>query len=94
MAQPTNTFDTYDGANSIREDLADVIYNISPTETPFMSNAAKGTATNTLYEWQTDSLADAAANAQIEGDDYAGDARTATVRLNNQTQNDRDWETL
>ena len=86
MAQPTNTFDTYDGANSIREDLADVIYNISPTETPFMSNAAKGTATNTLYEWQTDSLADAAANAQIEGDDYTGDARTATVRLNNYTQ--------
>ena len=48
MAQPTNTFDTYDGVNSIREDLADVIYNISPTETPFMSNASKGTATNTL----------------------------------------------
>ncbi len=86
MAQPTNTFDTYDGSNSIREDLADVIYNISPTETPFMSNAAKGTATNTLYEWQTDSLADAGANAQIEGDDYSGEARTATVRLNNRTQ--------
>ena len=51
-----------------------------------MSNAAKGTATNTLYEWQTDSLADAGANAQIEGDDYDGDARTATVRLNNRTQ--------
>jgi hypothetical protein len=62
MSQPTNTFDSYDGANSIREDLADVIYNISPSETPFMSNAAKGTATSTLYEWQTDSLADAAAN--------------------------------
>ena len=86
MAQPTNTFDTYDGANSIREDLADVIYNISPSETPFMSNAAKGTASSTLYEWQTDSLADTAANAQIEGDDYDGDARTATVRLNNRTQ--------
>jgi hypothetical protein len=86
MSQPTNTFDSYDGANSIREDLADVIYNISPSETPFMSNAAKGTATSTLYEWQTDSLADAAANAQIEGDDYDGEARTATVRLNNRTQ--------
>ena len=86
MAQPTNTFDSYDGANSIREDLADVIYNISPSETPFMSNAAKGTASSTLYEWQTDSLADTAANAQIEGDDYDGDARTATVRLNNRTQ--------
>lgn len=86
MAQPTNTYDSYDGANALREDLADVIYNISPTEVPFMSNASKGVATNTLYEWQTDSLADAAANAQVEGDDYDGDARTATVRLNNRTQ--------
>ena len=86
MAQPTNTYDSYDGVNSIREDLADVIYDISPTETPFMSNASKGTATNTLYEWQTDALAEVAVNAQIEGDDYAGQARGATVRLNNRTQ--------
>ena len=86
MAQPTNTFDTYDGVNSIREDLADVIYNISPTETPFMSNASKGTATNTLHEWQTDSLAAVAVNAQVEGDDYAGEARAATSRLTNYTQ--------
>ena len=86
MAQPTNTFDTYDGVNSIREDLADVIYNISPTETPFMSNASKGTATNTLHEWQTDSLASVAVNAQVEGDDYAGEARSATSRLTNYTQ--------
>jgi len=40
MAQPTNTFDTYD-AVGIREDLQDVIYSISPTETPFMSAAAR-----------------------------------------------------
>ena len=86
MAQPTNTFDTYDGANAIREDLADVIYNISPTETPFLSNASKGTATNTLHEWQTDSLAAVATNAQIEGDDYNGDSRSATTRLTNYTQ--------
>jgi hypothetical protein len=86
MAQPTNTFDTYDGVNSIREDLADVIYNISPTETPFMSNASKGTATNTLHEWQTDSLSAVAVNAQVEGDDYSGDARSATSRLTNYTQ--------
>jgi hypothetical protein len=86
MAQPTNTFDTYDGVNSIREDLADVIYNISPTETPFMANASKGTATNTLHEWQTDSLSAVAVNAQVEGDDYNGDSRSATTRLTNYTQ--------
>ena len=85
MAQPSNTFDTYD-AVGIREDLADVIYNISPTETPFMTNAAKGTATNTLHEWQTDGLRAAANNFQIEGDDYGGTAISPTDRLNNRTQ--------
>jgi hypothetical protein len=85
MAQPSNTFDTYD-AVGIREDLADVIYNISPTETPFMTNAAKGQATNTLHEWQTDGLRAAANNFQIEGDDYGGTAIIPTDRLNNRTQ--------
>jgi len=40
MAQPTNTFDTYDSIGE-REDLSDVIYNIAPTDTPFLSSAAK-----------------------------------------------------
>ena len=51
----------------IREDLADIIYSISPTETPFMSGVAKTSATNTTHQWQTDSLADVAANAAVEG---------------------------
>ena len=84
MAVPTNTVETYNRVG-IREDLADVIYNITPSEVPFMSNAAKGTASQTLYEWQTDSLEAAAANSQKEGDDYALDSRNATVRLNNHT---------
>ena len=59
MAAPTNTRLTYnvsDGdlaAIGIREDLSDVIYNISPTETPFMSGCGRDTATNTIFEWQT-----------------------------------------
>ncbi len=56
MAQPTNTFDTYDSIGE-REDLSDVIYNISPTDTPFLSSAAKVKASAVLHEWQTDSLA-------------------------------------
>jgi len=86
MAQPTNTFDTYDSVNAIREDLADVIYNIAPTETPFMSNASKGSATNTLHQWNTDALAAVAVNAQIEGDNVDGAALTDVVRLTNYTQ--------
>ena len=38
-------------AIGIREDIADIIYSISPTETPFMSGIAKTKATNTLHQW-------------------------------------------
>ena len=86
MAQPTNTFDTYDSIGE-REDLSDVIYNISPTDTPFLSSAAKTKATAVLHEWQTDSLAAAVTNNQvIEGDEVTIDALTATTRLSNSCQ--------
>ena len=86
MAQPTNTFDTYD-AVGIREDLQDVIYSISPTETPFMSSAAREQVKNTFHEWQTDALAAAVTNnAVIEGDDATLDAASATSRIGNYTQ--------
>jgi len=85
MAQPSNTFDSYD-ANGIREDLENVIYNISPEETPFYSNTQKVKATNTYHEWQTDTLRASTSNAHIEGDDTTAEARTATSRLGNYTQ--------
>ena len=46
-------FQTYQTVG-IREDLADIIYSIAPTETPFMSGVAKTKATNTSHQWQTD----------------------------------------
>jgi len=85
MTQPTNTFDSYD-ATGIREDLSDIITNISPEETPFYSACKKTKATNTLHEWQTDSLRASAANAHVEGDEITANARTATTRLGNYTQ--------
>ena len=86
MAQFGNTFDTYDSIGE-REDLSDVIYNISPTDTPFLSSAAKTKATAVLHEWQTDSLTAAASdNAVIEGDEVGIDAITATTRLSNSCQ--------
>ncbi len=85
MAQPTNTFDSYD-VKGIREDLENVIYDISPEETPFYSSLKKVKASNTYHEWQTDALRSSAANAHIEGDDTTGEARVATTRLGNYTQ--------
>jgi len=86
MAVPTGTTQTY-GVVGRREDLTDVIHDVTPTETPFMSAIGKGTAKNTFHEWQTDALASASAsNAVVEGDDPANDTITATVRLGNYTQ--------
>jgi hypothetical protein len=85
MAIPSNTFETY-SAVGIREDLADIIYNISPTETPFVSNVGKGSAKSTYHEWQIDSLDAAADNKAVEGDDAGAGAVTPTTRVGNYTQ--------
>jgi hypothetical protein len=86
MTIVSNTFTTY-SAKGIREDLSNVITNIAPEETPFQSNIGRETISNTLFEWQTDTLADAASNAQLEGDDVGSfDSVTATVRLTNYAQ--------
>jgi len=86
MAIVTNTFTTFD-AKGIREDLSNVITNISPEETPYMSNIGRESISNSLYEWQTDALAAAAANKQLEGDDITSfDSVTATVRMQNYAQ--------
>lgn len=87
MSQTSNTFDTFN-AKGIRESLSNVIYNISPEETPFMSNIGRENVKNTYFEWQTDSLAAASTtNAQIEGDDVSAyDSTSATTRIGNYTQ--------
>ncbi len=85
MGTPLNTRLRY-GAVGVREDLSNIIYNISPTDTPFMSGAGQGSCDNTLFEWQKDSLAAAAANQQIEGDDPGALAVVEPTRLSNYTQ--------
>jgi Family of unknown function (DUF5309) len=80
MTAPTGTY-LSSAAVGNREDLTNVIYRISPTATPFLSMASKGKATNTLHEWQTQDLASAAVNKQLEGDDATNKTVTASVRL-------------
>lgn len=86
MTVPTGTFQGYQAIGE-REDLADVVYDISPMDTPFMSNAKRGSASAVFHEWQTDSLDSASStNKAIEGDDAATNTAAPTVRLGNYTQ--------
>ena len=79
-------YDRY-SAIGAREDLSDVIYDISPTDTPIMSTIGKTKATSVTHEWQTDSLAAATtANALVEGASASEGTITPTTRLANLTQ--------
>lgn len=85
MAAPTNTYQSTAAVGN-REDLTDMIYRITPTDTPFMSMIGKGKAASTKHEWQTQALATPANNVAAEGDDASANTVTPTVRLNNYTQ--------
>ena len=93
MAQATNIFDSYE-AIGIREDLTDILTNISPEETPMLSRFGKGKAKDSYHEWQTDTLATAAKNKTIEGTDPDPAAITPTSRTGNWTQiSEKVWRT-
>jgi hypothetical protein len=86
MAVDTGTYLKYD-AKGLKEDLSNVIYDISPTDTPFMAGAAKGKASGTLFEWQVDSLAAVVTtNAVLEGNVSTFATPAATSRVGNYTQ--------
>jgi hypothetical protein len=91
MTQPTNVYSAYGASGTTgvgkgnREDLVQAVYDISPTDTPVLTALARSKAEAVLHEWTTHSLASAAANEKIEGDDATINAATAKTRLNNRT---------
>lgn len=87
MTKIAGTLNTY-GTVGIKENVSDAIYNISPKTTPFMSNAAKDEASQSLFEWQIDSLAAPDGNnAQLEGDNITSvSVSSTTTRVSNYCQ--------
>ena len=80
------TFTRYDAVGA-REDLSNVIYNISPQDTPIMSSIGKTSAKAVYHEWQTDALASVnTSNALVEGADATAATLSATTRIGNYTQ--------
>lgn len=72
---------------SRREDLTDIVTNISPNETPLLSMLKRGPAARqTLHEYSVDTFASASDNAQAEGADFAAVDLTAPTRATNNTQ--------
>ncbi len=90
MAQPTDTLDRYDLAtrgDNVREQLADRIYDVSPTQTPFMTTVGRGANSNDYFTWQQDQLATPdGSNAAVDGDDFTANALQGAARIGNYNQ--------
>lgn len=86
MTKVTNAVATYDVTTN-REDLADAVYRISPSDTPFMSAVPRKKATAVLHEWSTDALAAVnTTNARLEGDALSRASSTNPTRRQNYCQ--------
>ena len=87
MTATVNSSKAYDLAGgALREDLEDMIYDISPMDTWFMTHAGRGRARSTTHEWLTDVLTAPGANAGVEGDAFSAQSRVLPARLKNYTQ--------
>jgi len=73
--------------SSRREDLIDVVTNVSPADTPLLSNLPDGQkAKQTLHEYATDTFASSADNAQSEGSAFSANDLSQPSRSDNVTQ--------
>lgn len=79
------TFQTYQMVG-IKEQVSDVITNLSPRKTPFQNGIGNEKVTQPLFQWQEDSLRAPATNAAVEGADASFITITPTVMRNNYTQ--------
>lgn len=77
------TYTTYDQVGK-KEDVSDIITDITPTDTPFFSMIRSEKVSARTFSWLEDSLAAAANNAAVEGADATMATLTdATERTNN-----------
>lgn len=75
----------------IREDVLDIIYQITPEDTPFFNMIGDSRATDILHQWPRRSLTTRADNAQEEGHEFNINASffaaaVLPVRVSNLTQ--------
>lgn len=86
MTKVTSAVASYDVTTN-REDLADAVYRITPTDTPFMTSVPRAKATAVLHEWSTQALASInTSNARLEGDALTRATSTTPARKQNYCQ--------
>jgi hypothetical protein len=85
MTQVAGTTDTFDSA-VLKESLDSVMWDLFPTDTYFQNTIDKTDVKNTQHQWVFDTLAAAANNKQVQGDDVTYATLATAVRVSNYTQ--------
>ena len=81
----SNAYVTYEAVGN-REDLLDIITNISPEETPLMTKFGTSKVTGMTHSWLTDSLSEPKQNAVLETAEFGTTEATPRVKLSNDIQ--------
>lgn len=82
----TATTSTVSNTSGLAEDFEDIIFSVSPTDTPMLTMAKRKKASARLHQWQEDSLAAASSNKVEEGADATYATAAGTTTLNNYCQ--------
>lgn len=69
-----------------REDLLDIITNISPDETPLMNKFGRSKVTGMIHSWLTDTLDQPRVNANLEDAAFTATPSVPRVKLDNYIQ--------
>jgi hypothetical protein len=88
MARSTGVYATDNTAGKeLREDLLDIITNLSPKKTPLYSGLQKSTATQSVHQWLRDDTSRATSvSASQEGDEVSFSDLTPPSRVSNYVQ--------
>jgi hypothetical protein len=78
-------FQTYETVG-IKEDISDIISNITPTKTPFQTSIGNEKVTQSVFQWQEDTLRAVNSGGTLEGADATYITVTPTVMRTNTTQ--------
>lgn len=82
----TATTSTVSNTSGLAEDFEDIIFDVSPTDTPMLTMAKRKKATARYHQWQVDSLVAATSNKAEEGADASYATAAGTTTLGNYAQ--------
>jgi hypothetical protein len=82
----TATTSTVSNTSGLAEDFEDIIFDVSPTDTPMLTLAKRKKANARYHQWQEDALAAASSNKAEEGADASYATATGTTTLGNYCQ--------